>query len=443
MITNEEAKERAREICACLEHNNEIKQQRKKLSEQVNQAEAKQQLEVVRTLSEENRALAYRLRDISGNYDHLKQELAKEIAASERSFALLDAVSTVDNELARQINSLFMAYDTFKVRLGGEIRTHYGLSSDYDLHVLAKERGASTGFVVQIENHTYYIKESLSYRENKKINPKELFLYKLLEYVHLGPKTDFILHSFSTSRTGAHICYISTQDVAYTKITDKQKTFSTDNPNEHEEIGMLEEKIEQCEEALNDENFRRELLALSMLEDVFYINDSLRTNPSNYGIVRIEDSEHVVRYKPKLIDHLPDRPNIYFNYQSIDSAIKSLHFKITINKERRERQRKQPAMFFTIFNRMSGGVSDYFSTAEVLQAYSRLIDGKPDKENSDILTVMFCAQEEINGLIDSFSDSFVDGAREILAAYCEKARPHINTLQELFSAEKSALTPAL
>lgn len=44
-----------------------------------------------------------------------------------------------------------------------------------------------------------YVKETNSYRKEKKVNPKELFLYKVLQHVKLGPKVKFLLHDFTNS----------------------------------------------------------------------------------------------------------------------------------------------------------------------------------------------------------------------------------------------------
>lgn len=156
-------------------------------------------------------------------------ELAKLIAQEKRMFALLDAISELNEDLAKKINQLAVTYGVYFEKALAEIKSHYKLPEELNLKVIAKEAGASEGFIIEAGDKIFYAKESLSYREDKKINPKELFIYKLLEYAQFGPKTEFILRVFSTSRTGAQICYVSTQDVRYTKSKDKRKFFVDDN----------------------------------------------------------------------------------------------------------------------------------------------------------------------------------------------------------------------
>jgi len=67
------------------------------------------------------------------------------------------------------------------------------------------DKGFSQGFIVNFEwNNKFndivtmklFVKETNSYRNEKKINPKELYIYKVLEYLKLGPKVKFLLHNF-------------------------------------------------------------------------------------------------------------------------------------------------------------------------------------------------------------------------------------------------------
>ncbi len=431
MITIEEAQKIAINVLELTQQMGLIKQQRETLEERIAKAEEVKNQDVVDQLSKENGGLAKQLLTLRAQTKSIRHQLAKDIAENQNIFELLGAINAIDSSLAKELNRLVVLYDTFNTKLAEEIKIHYGLTDAQALKVLAKESGASTGFVVQANGHQYYIKESLSYRDEKKINPKELFVYKLLEYTHFGPKTEFILKSFSTSRTGAQICYISTRDVEYSKTDFKKKTFTTDNPDDYTS-DIIEEKEDLWEQSLNDENFRVNLLALSMLDDVFLLNDSFRTNPSNYGTLLITDGHHI-RYKPKLIDHLPDCKNIAFSYPSISHAIQSLKDKLRINMERRIRSKKRPPIFFTLFQKREADGQDYFVESDSQRACVRLLQGKLGREASDILSAIEHAKADIYVLVGHFPDSFVDDAKAMLEEYCNRANVNITELRNLIS----------
>ena len=111
--------------------------------------------------------------------------------------------------------------------------------------------------------------------------------HKLMEFANFGPKTKFLLKLFPTSRNGANICYISSQDVEYTKVQNKIKTFFTDNITDD---FSFEKQSEQWEEALNDETFLIDLLALSILDDALFLYDYFRSNLDNYDFLKIENT---------------------------------------------------------------------------------------------------------------------------------------------------------
>ena len=85
--------------------------------------------------------------------------------------------------------------------------------------------------------------------------------HKLIGVCKFWAKNKFLLKLFPTSRNGANICYISSQDVEYTKVQNKIKTFFTDNITDD---FSFEKQSEQWEEALNDETFLIDLLAANI-----------------------------------------------------------------------------------------------------------------------------------------------------------------------------------
>jgi len=93
-----------------------------------------------------------------------------------------------------------------------------------------------------------YIKETNSYRIEKKINPKELYIYKVFDYPHLGPKIKFLLHDFSNSgsKSGTNVAYISSKDLESSKNNDKKKKLYLD---------YTDEKLNDKEQDYEADNF--------------------------------------------------------------------------------------------------------------------------------------------------------------------------------------------
>jgi hypothetical protein len=88
----------------------------------------------------------------------------------------------------------------------------------YDISFAPKKRGIQTGFIFDVSNGTqtarYYIK-TLQYgptednpKSLKQPDTKELFVYKLLHYIGIGPQVRFIIPSHGTKRT----IYIAIKD---------------------------------------------------------------------------------------------------------------------------------------------------------------------------------------------------------------------------------------
>ena len=152
--------------------------------------------------------------------------------------------------------------------------------------------------------------------------------------MRFGPKTKFLIKPYSTSGSDSNVCYIFTQDVQHTKSQSKTRTFITDNFDP-----TLDFNVKLWEESLHYNNFIIDLLALSVLDDIFMLDDSFRANAENYGCLKVVDGSQC-RYKPKLIDHIPDCKNLSFNLTTIQDAIHSLYTKLEINSNNRISKKK-------------------------------------------------------------------------------------------------------
>ena len=127
-------------------------------------------------------------------------------------------------------------------------------------------------------------------------DPKELFVYKVLEYIGYGPKAHFFYDFMSQGGF-----YIATQDLAFTKNPLKQKSFDlfSNKIADYNESPALEEH----------NNAKQGLICLDIISRIFGLTDTT-TNPGNFGSVNVAPSQ----VKWKLLDfRVPDNPDHYFN----------------------------------------------------------------------------------------------------------------------------------
>jgi len=134
------------------------------------------------------------------------------------------------------------------------------------------------------------------------VDPKELFIYKFFEYLGVGPKTHFLLNLLSSGGF-----YIATQDMAFTKVKDKEKSFLT--------YASLKDDLQKMQkEKKEDSNFLRQaekgVGITDMLSRIFHLRD-VSTNTTNFGCVSVGD-----RSKWKIIDFRVDTMDFY-GYENI------------------------------------------------------------------------------------------------------------------------------
>jgi hypothetical protein len=360
---------------------------------------------------------------------------SQSLVGKQRVFLILDRIQQQDEQLADDITSYLMQYKNFyRQALSEEIRRLYAVPAELPLHVMLKEGGASKGFVVRFNGITVYVKESMTYSaSDKKINPKELFVYKVLEHAHFGPKTKFILKSYTTTgRSGARIGYITTMDVEHTKFSaEKSKQFTVD-------LFTLDEDDPEIEaewvEAFADEAFRSELLSLSMLDDVLLLQDTFQDNPGNYGVLKITGPAGLTRYKPRLIDHLPysrraETNGYTFCYTSRKDAQANFERKVLGSKRKHESRGKS-----TICGNLVEREPISFSTVAG-NAYERLVTGKQGKASSSIQDAVRLAYEEISSLVQTNPTVFIESAQVKLAEYMAKIKGNLAVLSAVFDSE--------
>jgi len=130
----------------------------------------------------------------------------------------------------------------------------------------------------------------------KPVDPKELFVYKVLEYIGYGPKTHFFFNQLSAGGF-----FIATQDLGFTKICNKKKTFTL--------FANLMKKYNETPENPAHDGARRNLICLDILSRILRLHDTT-TNPGNFGVVTVER----VRDKWKFLDfRVVEDSDMYLN----------------------------------------------------------------------------------------------------------------------------------
>jgi hypothetical protein len=247
---------------------------------------------------------------LSNEFFRIEYELFNEAIAP-----YLNAMTEIINEnatryfqplfesLGRKINKISFSNKKSGVQLGTVMQITYQEKSKNDLNS------------PQIHEISYHIKthQQGSTSQNsstKPIDPKELFVYKLLEYIGFGPKTYFFFNPLSPGGF-----FIATQDIGFTKSSHyKKKTFFT-----------FEKIMEPCNKAPEfeqHEDARANMIRFDLLSRFLRLQDTT-TNPGNFGRVAVNtgvnsaatDSKTInERVKWKLIDfRTTEQPDFYLN----------------------------------------------------------------------------------------------------------------------------------
>ena len=164
----------------------------------------------------------------------------------------------------------------------------------------AESRGGGAGSP-QEHRITYYIKthqhgSTSEVSSVKPVDPKELFVYKVLEYIGYGPKVHFFFNPLSLGGF-----FIATQNLSFTKIPAKEKKFI-----------LFEQRMKDYNETAKNpahDEARRNLVCLDILSRILRLRDTT-TNPGNFGIVTVEEMHN----KWKFLDfRVLDDAELYLN----------------------------------------------------------------------------------------------------------------------------------
>ena len=186
--------------------------------------------------------------------------------------------------------------------------------------------GANAGFVVTTEDKRKYFVKTFSESfgspsfSTKKIDCRELFAYKVLEYLGFGPETECLIQKFSSSQgSKTKGNYIATKDVS---VIDKE------NELEKEFFRDGDKNDLAYYEAMKSKDFLVELFSLASLNSILRLRDTFGDNTGNYGIIKTMMKDESIKYEPILIYHLPCTSNgiIDKSYSPGRFLAKSLNF---------------------------------------------------------------------------------------------------------------------
>lgn len=263
--------------------------------------------------------------------------------------------------------------------------------------------GANAGFVVTTEDKCKYFIKTFSEAfgsascSTKKIDCRELFAYKVLEYLGFGPETECLIQKFSSSQgSKTKGNYIATKDVSVIDKEDElEKEFFRDG--DKNDLAYYE--------AVKSKDFLVELFSLASLNSILRLRDTFGDNTGNYGIIKTTMKNESIKYEPILIDHLPCTSNgiINKNYSPGRFLTKSLNFDTEKDSN---------------LQRAIGAITEKFSSKDMnlTEEVQRMVnDGKRGK---NLKTSLNEAHEYVRGLIKINSNSFTDeqGEQGVISA---------------------------
>jgi len=259
----------------------------------------------------------------------LKKDIANLVGNSKNLFSDLHKISNlVSQDFAMEINTIITnnkeLSKKLKSALSKEISGVYKLDPE-NISIEEKEEGKQNGFIIKDDKTglKLFTKESKVFGNDiNSIDPRELFAYKILEHMDLGPEVNFIITAGSSSFSGAKICNIVTKDAGFSENKEVQSIFMTDNFISEKQ--PCEEEIYHWKKSLNSQEFRAKFIALSIVNDLLHLNDSFAINALNYGSLLQE-----LKCNAMLVDH--EVKNSIFKYENDKNPIISLIDKLKTN----------------------------------------------------------------------------------------------------------------
>ena len=239
-----------------------------------------------------------------------------------------------------------------------------------------------------------------------KIDPNELFVYKVLEHLTLGPKCEFFIRQYSIGHgTAIDGNYIVTNDV---------RQHATD-------LFLLDtaENVDMYRSAFyNNKCVNVEFSALAVVNDVLLLGDTFGENGRNYGLLVSTESTKP-SYRMLAVDHLPCSNNARFpphrfsadeQYSprtSVQKRVDLIHHAVRDKKVALHSRHLEEVPPLEL------GKNKYPRDSIRSEVLSR-VSSMPEAIDEAFNTVM--------ELINTHERSFGDGSRDRVSAYANLAR---------------------
>ena len=236
----------------------------------------------------------------------------------------LEATHPTGSQFVNNLEYLSRCLTGFKPAIFRTIQLYFADCYGIDpalITCLPKVTGQQTGTKVEVKRTTeetnpwvFYVKTHREFCSKTdpyflvitsdgtgKVDFKELFIYKVLEYIGYGPKVHFMIDRDDTHTRIDEGILIATQDLSYTKRSEeRKKSFKV--------FGEVRDELSATPVEAMDLATRRDVIAIDMLSRAFLLEDVMM-NQGNFGLTISSDlaeSDAVAaNIKWKIVDFSP------------------------------------------------------------------------------------------------------------------------------------------
>lgn len=244
---------------------------------------------------------------------------------NELSVLLLSGKQSFDEEILKRTEKLNKYFMAFQPAIYKSIEDYFRFSGAEEITFTAKSAGQQIGTVAHVRSggvaKTFYVKAHQNFPvasdsfahitsdNTRHIDYKELFVYRALQYMGYGPKTDFIVSGDMTNpsirETGL---LIASQDLSHTKDERKTKKFRTfESIRKEIRASLRAEGLEgdQLDRTLQDRILpaldSTNIKKIDLLSRIFLLSDVM-VNQGNFGSVEREKDGETFPSKWKILD---------------------------------------------------------------------------------------------------------------------------------------------
>ena len=244
---------------------------------------------------------------------------------NESSVSLLSDDESFNEELLKRAEKLNKYFMVFQPAIYKSIEDHFGARGAEEITFTAKPAGQQVGTVARVRSgdmaKAFYVKAHQNFLvasdsfahitsdNTRNIDYKELFVYRALQYMGYGPKTDFIVSGDMTNpsirETGL---LIASQDLSHTKDEGKTKKFRTfESIRKEIRTSFRAEGLEgdQLDRTLQDRILpaldNTNIKKIDLLSRIFLLSDVM-VNQGNFGSVEREKDGETFPSKWKILD---------------------------------------------------------------------------------------------------------------------------------------------